>query len=127
MELWLMRKQFTLQVAAISFMSYILMMGGRHPQKIAISKSTGMIYSAELTPCMWFLGIRVQKLTRLPAVGAAQPMLVANEPVPFRFTRNMQEFMTDAGIEGLLTAGVNAIARCLTEPEVRMFSFACVH
>jgi transformation/transcription domain-associated protein len=54
-------------------------------------------------------------------------MLVANEPVPFRFTPNMQEFMTDAGIEGLLTAGINAIARCLTEPEVGMFSFACVH
>jgi len=104
MELWLMRKQFTLQVAAISFMSYILMMGGRHPQKIAMSKSTGMIYSAELTP----------------SIGAGQPMLIANEPVPFRFTPNMQEFMTDAGMEGLLTAGINAIARCLTEPEYDM-------
>lgn len=60
MELWLMRKQFTLQVAAISFMSYILMMGGRHPQKIAMSKSTGMIYSAELTPCKLFLARKLK-------------------------------------------------------------------
>ena len=120
-----MRKQFTLQVAAISFMSYILMMGGRHPQKIAMSKSTGMIYSAELTPCkqLCFLVTANSKLTGLPAIGAAQPMLVANEPVPFRFTPNMQEFMTDAGMEGLLTAGINAIARCLTEPEVRIRLF----
>lgn len=50
-------------------------------------------------------------------------MLVANEPVPFRFTPNMQEFMTEVGMEGLLTAGINAIARCLTEPEVRIRSF----
>ena len=94
--------------------------------KIAIPKLTGMIYSAELTPCIWFLWYLHQKLTRLPAIGAAQPMLVANEP--FRFTPNMQEFfMMDAGIEGLLTPGINAIARCFTEPEVRMFSFPCVH
>ncbi|QRW02146.1 phosphatidylinositol 3- and 4-kinase [Ceratobasidium sp. AG-Ba] len=38
------------------------------------------------------------------------------EVCPFRFTPNMQHFVTPIGIEGLLTSGIMAIARGLTEP-----------
>lgn len=47
-----------------------------------------------------------------------QPSLALNETVPFRLTPNMQDFITENGMEGLLVTGINAIARCLTEPEV---------
>jgi transformation/transcription domain-associated protein len=40
------------------------------------------------------------------------------EPVPFRFTPNIQKFITANGTEGLFTGSLMAIARCLTEPEV---------
>ena len=41
-----------------------------------------------------------------------------NEATPFRLTPNMQHFLNPIGIEGLLTSGIIAIARSLTEPEV---------
>lgn len=41
-----------------------------------------------------------------------------NEATPFRLTPNMQHFLNPIGIEGLLTSGIMAIARSLTEPEV---------
>jgi hypothetical protein len=42
--------------------------------------------------------------------------------VPFRFTPNMQNFVTPIGIEGLLTSGIMAIGRGLTEPAVGFLS-----
>jgi hypothetical protein len=33
----------------------------------------------------------------------------------------MQHFVTPNGMEGLMTSGIMAIGRCLTEPEVRRF------
>lgn len=50
MDLWLMRKQFTLQVAAMSFMTYVLYAGSRTPARISISKQTGRIYASEVIP-----------------------------------------------------------------------------
>jgi transformation/transcription domain-associated protein len=47
------------------------------------------------------------------------PVIHNAEAVPFRFTPNMQHFVTPIGIEGLMTSGMMAIARGLTEPEVR--------
>lgn len=45
--------------------------------------------------------------------------LGTNEAVPFRFTPNLQRFVNGIGMEGLMTAGIMAIGRALTEPEVR--------
>lgn len=42
------------------------------------------------------------------------------EAVPFRFTPNVQEFMTPVGIEGLFTSCLMATARSLTEPELEL-------
>jgi len=101
MELWLMRKQFTLQVAAVSFMSYLISGGNRVPSRLHISRSSGLIYSSEL----------------LPALSHQGPVLQSSEAVPFRFTPNMQHFVTPNGMEGLMTSGIMSIGRCLTEPE----------
>lgn len=49
------------------------------------------------------------------------PLFATNDVVPFRFTPNMQHFVGPIYIEGLITSGILAIARSLTEPEVRVF------
>ncbi|KAG9303929.1 hypothetical protein G9A89_005839 [Geosiphon pyriformis] len=100
-DLWLIRKQFTTQMASLAFMSYILSIGQRHPHKIIISKNTGNIWTTEL----------------LPTFSSNAPFLFNAESVPFRLTRSIQHFMTPIGIEGLFTGSLVAIAQCLTEPE----------
>ena len=49
-ELWRMRKAFTLQLAAVSFMTYTLCMNSRQPSRYHISRSTGQIYMSECLP-----------------------------------------------------------------------------
>ncbi|KAG8711225.1 hypothetical protein FRC08_016173 [Ceratobasidium sp. 394] len=100
MELWTMRKLFALQVAATSFMSFFLAANGRLPQRFHISRSTGRMYMSDL----------------LPTWHTKHPFIHSGEPVPFRFTPNIQNFITPIGIEGLLTSGIMAIGRGLTEP-----------
>lgn len=56
------------------------------------------------------------------AIVPNKPEFVNAEAVPFRFTPNLQRFITPIGTEGLLTSSMMAIARCLTESEVRPFS-----
>ena len=50
MELWMMRKQFTLQVSAVSFMSYVMSGGNRVPSRLHVSRKSGLIYSSEMLP-----------------------------------------------------------------------------
>lgn len=51
------------------------------------------------------------------AFDTQRPGHKSNDAVPFRLTPNMQHFITPAGIEGLLTSGVMAMARSLSNPE----------
>lgn len=53
-------------------------------------------------------------------------MFASNDAVPFRFTPNMQRFLSPTFTEGLLTTGIMVIGRCLTEPDVR-FSLLRLH
>lgn len=55
----------------------------------------------------------------LAAIVPGKPELVHGEPIPFRFTPNFQRFIGPHGTEGLLTSSLVAIARSLTESEVR--------
>ncbi|CAI2169805.1 6786_t:CDS:10 [Funneliformis geosporum] len=103
-DLWTIRKQFTSQMAAVSFMTYVLCVGQRHPHKFMISRNTGNIWTTEL----------------LPSFNPNQPWLFNAEAVPFRFTRSIQHFITKIGIEGVFTSAMMSIARCLTEPEFDM-------
>ena len=47
------------------------------------------------------------------------PVFATSDVVPFRFTPNIQHFIGPILTEGILTSGIMAIGRCLTEPEVR--------
>jgi transformation/transcription domain-associated protein len=49
-ELWRMRKQFALQIAAASFLTYVLCLTSRLPSRFHISRSTGQIAMSELLP-----------------------------------------------------------------------------
>lgn len=99
MDLWLLRKHFTSQMASMTFITYVMSISQRHPHKIHISRTTGNIWTTELLPA---------------------PLFVTQESVPFRFTPNLQYFMTPIGIEGVFTSSLMAIARCLTEPEFQL-------
>lgn len=47
-------------------------------------------------------------------------MLGNGESIPFRFTPNIQDYITPVGIEGLFTSCLMATARSLTEPELEL-------
>ena len=99
-DFWLFRRQFAYQYAAIAFMTYVMHMGNRYPNKIMVSRSTGDIWGTEL----------------IPAINPAKAFFYNPEQVPFRFTPNIQTLMGPIATEGLFACALMAIARCLTEP-----------
>ncbi|KAG6866480.1 hypothetical protein C0991_003998 [Blastosporella zonata] len=109
-ELWRMRKQFTLQIASSSFMTYALCFSSRHPHRFHLSRSTGLISMSEL----------------LPGVSNQAPLFATSDVVPFRFTPNMQHFVGPVFMEGILTSGILAIGRSLTEPEFELEQSLCL-
>ncbi|CAL1700686.1 unnamed protein product [Somion occarium] len=109
-ELWLMRKQFALQVATASFMTFILCLTSRVPARFHISRTTGLIAMSEMIPGM---------LNNAPIFGS-------NDAVPFRLTPNMQHFIGPIYLEGLMTAGLVSVARSLTDPEYELDQQLCL-
>ncbi|KAF1954112.1 hypothetical protein CC80DRAFT_493961 [Byssothecium circinans] len=100
-DFWLFRRTFSYQLAALTFLTYVMHMNTRYPQKISISRGSGKVWGSELIPSM--------------AVG--KPVLHNNEPVPFRLTPNMQTLLGPLALEGIFAPSVMSIARCLIEPE----------
>jgi transformation/transcription domain-associated protein len=99
-DFWLFRRQFSYQYAAIAFMTYVMHMGNRYPNKISISRATGDIWGSEL----------------IPAINPAKAFFYNPEQVPFRLTPNIQTLMGPIAMEGVFACSLMAIARCLTEP-----------
>jgi transformation/transcription domain-associated protein len=100
-EFWLFRRQFSYQLSALTFMTYILYMHNRYPAKMNIARGSGNIWGSELMSFM----------------SASKPFFHNPEPVPFRLTPNLQALMGPLAMEGIFACSVMAIARCLTEPE----------
>ncbi|KAH7909445.1 hypothetical protein BJ138DRAFT_1066999 [Hygrophoropsis aurantiaca] len=109
-ELWRMRRQFALQIAATSFMTYVFCLTSRSPSRFHVSRSTGQIAMSEL----------------LPGVSSQSPVFASADAVPFRLTPNMQNFLGPIFMEGLLTSGIMVIGRCLTEPEFGLEQQLCL-
>ncbi|KAJ5831817.1 Histone acetylase complex subunit [Penicillium riverlandense] len=99
-DFWLFRRQFAYQYAAVAFMTYVMHIGNRYPNKILVSRSTGDIWGAEL----------------IPTINPAKAFFYNPEQVPFRFTPNIQTLLGPIATEGLFACAMMAIARCLTEP-----------
>ncbi|KAF4120545.1 transformation/transcription domain-associated protein [Geosmithia morbida] len=100
-EFWLFRRQFSYQLAALTFMTYILYMHNRFPQKMNIARTSGKIWGSE--PMSFLTSNR--------------PLLHNPEPVPFRLTPNLQTMMGPLATEGIFSCSMMTIARALTEPE----------
>ncbi|KAF9485316.1 hypothetical protein BDN70DRAFT_848082 [Pholiota conissans] len=109
-ELWRIRKQFALQVASCSFMTYAFSLSSRHPPRFLVSRATGLIAMTEL----------------LPGVSGQTPVFATSDVVPFRLTPNMQNFLGPIFTEGLLTSGIMSIGRSLTEPEFDLEQQLCL-
>jgi len=105
-DLWMFKKQFTYQLACVTFMTYSLFIGHRAPHKLNFAKNTGNIFATELQPIFNQNGI-----------------LDSPEAVPFRLSPNMQHFLTEDGIEGGFANSLMIIARCITEPEFQILDF----
>ncbi|XP_044463478.1 transformation/transcription domain-associated protein-like isoform X2 [Mangifera indica] len=95
-HMWAFKKQFAIQLALSSFMSYMLQIGGRSPNKILFAKNTGKIFQTDFHPAY-----------------DANGMIEFNEPVPFRLTRNMQSFFSHFGVEGLIVSAMCAAAQAV--------------
>jgi transformation/transcription domain-associated protein len=51
-SLWLMRKQFAMQTAAVSFLTYVCCLSNRTPSRFHFSRKTGLMYMTEILPGM---------------------------------------------------------------------------
>jgi len=103
-EFFLFRRQFSYQFAALTFITYVMTMTGRFPHKMFISRATGNIWGSEL----------------IPTLASTHPTFHNNEAVPFRFTPNIQSLMGPIAMEGVFSAAVMTIARCLSEPDFEL-------
>ncbi|XP_010268349.1 PREDICTED: transformation/transcription domain-associated protein-like [Nelumbo nucifera] len=99
-HLWAFKKQFAVQLALSSFMSFMLQIGGRTPNKILFAKNTGKIFQTDFHPAY-----------------DANGMIEFNEPVPFRLTRNMQAFFSHFGVEGLIVSAMCSAAQAVVSPK----------
>ncbi|KAJ4844568.1 hypothetical protein Tsubulata_023584 [Turnera subulata] len=99
-HMWAFKKQFAVQLALSSFMSFMLQIGGRSPNKILFAKNTGKIFQTDFHPAY-----------------DASGMIEFNEPVPFRLTRNMQAFFSHFGVEGLIVSAMCAAAQAVVSPK----------
>ncbi|KAJ3171894.1 hypothetical protein HDU87_008212 [Geranomyces variabilis] len=109
-DLWTMRKQFTHSLASNTFMTHVLSVGQRSPHKISISRNTGNIWFSDL----------------LPGLAATTSLFANSEPVPFRFTPNIQHFLTPIGVEGVFATSLQAIGRALTEPNYELEDYLSI-
>jgi transformation/transcription domain-associated protein len=107
-DYWLLRKNVTMQFAMTSFMSYILSAGYRTPQKLLIAQSSGRVWSTDMLPTL-----------------NSNFMFHNPEAVPFRLTPNMQEFISETGMDGPFVGVFMALAHALTEPGVSLDIVLC--
>jgi transformation/transcription domain-associated protein len=103
-ELYMLRKQFALQTAAASFVTYCLFISNRLPNRIHISRSSGQVAMSDV----------------VPTFNPTAPQFKSTDPTPFRLSPNLQHFIGPVAIEGVLTSSLIALARTLVEPERAM-------
>ncbi|KAI9104837.1 hypothetical protein DFS34DRAFT_691063 [Phlyctochytrium arcticum] len=112
-ELWMMRKHFSQSLAAVTFMTHVMSVGQRTPHKFHISRRSGAIWASDLLPT-------------LSHSSTSQYLFANGEPVPFRFTPNIQNFLTPIGVEGVFTSCLQAIGRALTEPDYELEDYLSI-
>lgn len=123
-DFWVFRKQFTSQYSAFIFMTYMLCINARQPQKIHINQGSGRVWTSEMLPYKVACGkthTNVFANSSLdPADQRAAPIFCSLELVPFRLTPNVQKLVGEAGMEGILSVHMMVIAQCLANPAYKI-------
>ncbi|KAJ2325843.1 transcription-associated protein 1, partial [Coemansia sp. RSA 2702] len=100
MEYWLYRENFSYQISASAALTYMIACTQRTPAKLNISRASGSICLHDLVPTQ------------------ATPGLVhSKEPVPFRLTPNIQTFVTELGLEGIVPFAIYRVVQRFTGTE----------
>lgn len=94
---WVAKKQFAQSAALAAVACRLLLLAGRSPGKVLVSRATGRLSQAELAA----------------GYDPRFQLDAGHEAVPFRLTRNMTAFMGVHGREGLLVAAAVATAQAL--------------
>eukprot|EP00958_Prasinococcus_capsulatus_P028071 scaffold6247_cov416-Prasinococcus_capsulatus_cf.AAC.17 len=92
-HLWVFKRQFAAQMALSGLASHLLHIGARAPTKTLFAKSSGKVFQLDFH-CLYDGG-----------------KLEAEEPVPFRLTRNLQSFITPFGVEGIFVTSMVAASQ----------------
>ncbi|PKI83589.1 transcription-associated protein 1 [Malassezia vespertilionis] len=100
-DLWLVRKQFTLQMTTTMFLTYILFISARFPGRIHISRSSGAVIMSDV----------------VPTFSPTAPHFKSPDPTPFRLSPNIQHFIGANGIEGIVTSSFMALGGALALSE----------
>ncbi|CDK24856.1 unnamed protein product [Kuraishia capsulata CBS 1993] len=123
-DFWIFRKQFSSQYASFIFMTYMLCINSRQPQKIHINQGSGTIWTSEMLPCKFASGRTHSTAYANSSLDVsaqrASPLFFNNESVPFRLTPNVQKMIGDSGLEGILSTYIMVIAQCLSGQEFDM-------
>jgi len=102
-DLWMFQRQFTSQLAMTAFASYFLMLSKGAPHTLLFALDTGNVIPWELTVTF-----------------NSQGHVVSPEPVPFRLTPNLVNFISPVGITGIFSASLIASAQAIAEPQFRV-------
>lgn len=116
-----MRKEFALQLASTSFMTYLICLGSRSPNRFHWSRATGQIAMSEILPSTSLISSSRELIIDIVSRAGSNsqtPHFATPDVVPFRLTPNLQHLLGPILTEGILASGIMAIGRCLTEPEV---------
>ena len=95
-HLWEFRKRFATQLGLSSVISHALQVGGRSPNKIIFSRSSGAIFNSDFYPLFDSNG-----------------NVECSEPVPFRLTRNFQTLLTPFCLEGVFVTTMASCAQAI--------------
>ncbi|KAJ1749129.1 transcription-associated protein 1 [Coemansia sp. RSA 1821] len=100
MEYWLYRENFSYQVSASISLTYMIACTQRTPAKLCISRVSGNICIHDLVPSQ-----------------ATPGLIHSKEAVPFRLTPNIQTFVTELGLEGIVPFAMYKVIQRFTDTE----------
>ncbi len=106
MALFAFQKQFTAQTALSALASHVLLLGKGAPHVFRFIPGTGNIVPREVAPVMNVHGL-----------------LANQDPVPFRLTPNLVNFLTPMGIIGVFFGAFVAAAHTLHDPDLGLREF----
>ncbi|GMM37271.1 histone acetyltransferase [Saccharomycopsis crataegensis] len=134
-DFWLFRRQFTSQYASFIFMTHMMSITSRQPQKIHINMNSGSVWTSEMLPN------KTSQPNKKPPQSNGNgnnssgsnssvddkeqkiPIFSNPEAVPFRLSPNIQKLIGPVGLEGILSVYVLVLARCLSNSEFDIENF----